>query len=110
MTTRQAFYLLLAVAGLLLTGWHNLQHVQQYGGFDVTVFVRDVFANAASSSIGWDITVACAAFVTWMLHEARRLGMRHAWAYVAATFLVAFAVAFPLFLYMRERQLQRAAP
>ncbi|MFZ5757306.1 MAG: DUF2834 domain-containing protein [Pseudomonadota bacterium] len=108
MPIRQLVYLGLAVAGLVLTGYHNFQHVQEHGGtFSVVVFIDDVFANHASSSIGWDITIACAAFVIWMLHEARRLGMRHVWIYVAVTFLIAFAVAAPLFLFMRERQLAR---
>ena len=32
--------------------------------------------------------------------------MRNWWAYIAVTFLVAFACAFPLFLFMRERRLE----
>lgn len=44
-----------------------------------------------------------------MIIEARRLRMRAWWAYVVATFMIAFACAFPLFLLMREAHLQRAA-
>jgi hypothetical protein len=42
-----------------------------------------------------------------MVVEARRLGMRFAWAYVALGMLVAFACAFPLFLFVREGALTR---
>ena len=45
------------------------------GAFDIMAFIDAAFANHASSSIGWDITIACAAFITWMLHEAKRIGM-----------------------------------
>ena len=84
--------------------------MQEAGSFFVLgAFIDGVFANHASSSIGWDIAIACAAFITWMLAEARRLGMRHAWLYVVLTFGVAFAFAAPLFLYMRERHLARHA-
>src|SRR5690606_13824714 len=41
----------------------------------------------------------------WSFVEARRLGMRTWWLYVAITFVVAFAVAFPLFLLARDRRL-----
>lgn len=109
MAVRPLLYLALAVAGLLLTGYHNFLFAQEHGWtFSLTAFLDGVFANHASSSIGWDITIACAAFIIWMLHEAKQLGMRHAWVYVVLTFTVAFAFAAPLFLYMRERHLARA--
>jgi hypothetical protein len=45
----------------------------------------------------------------WMVREARRLEMRHAWVYVVLVFGVAFAFACPLFLLMRERRLAAVA-
>lgn len=108
MSKRQVIYLMLAVAGLLLTGYHNIMFAQETGSFSVSTFIDGVFANHASSSIGWDITIACIAFVTWMLHEAKRIGMKHVWVYVLLTVTVAFAFAAPLFLYMRDRHLQAA--
>ncbi|MFZ5724505.1 MAG: DUF2834 domain-containing protein [Pseudomonadota bacterium] len=108
MNLRQSAYLAIAVAALLLTGYHNLQFVQAGGGtFSLSAFIDGVFANHASASIGWDITMACLAFVIWMLHEAKRIGMRHVWVYVLVTFLIAFGVAAPLFLFMRDRHLAR---
>lgn len=109
MTPRQFIYLALAIAGLLLTGYHNFMFVQASGGtFSPGAFIDGVFAsNHAAASIGWDITVACIAFVVWLLHEAKRIGMKHGWVYVVLTFCVAFAFAGPLFLFMRERHLAR---
>lgn len=110
MRTREAIYLGLAVAGLCLTWYHNIAFFNEVGSpFAIRAFIEAVFVNHASSSIGWDITIACAAFIVWMLPEAKRLGMPHAWLYVVLTFTVAFAFAAPLFLYMRERQLARLA-
>ena len=106
LTGRQAFYLALAVAGLCLTWYHNLAFMRESGGrFDLAAFVAAAYANHAAASLAWDITIACIAFLAWMLQEARRLGMRHAWAYVVLTFGVAFAFSAPLFLFMRERHL-----
>ena len=111
MTPRQITYLLLSLLGLALTWYHNIAFMQETGGiFALGAFLDGMFANHASSSIGWDITIACTAFIIWLLHEAKRIGMRHAWVYVVLTFTVAFAFAGPLFLFMRDRHLARNNP
>jgi hypothetical protein len=108
MRIREGIYLALAVAGLCLTWYHNIAFFQETGNpFALREFIAGVFANHASASIGWDITIACAAFIVWMLHEARQLGMKHVWIYVVLTFGIAFAFAAPLFLLMRERHIAR---
>lgn len=110
MRAREAIYIALAVAGLCLTWYHNLAFFRETGDpFAIGAFISAVFVNHASASIGWDITIACAAFIVWMLHEAKRIGMSHAWVYVVLTFTIAFAFSAPLFLYMRERHLARTA-
>jgi hypothetical protein len=43
--------------------------------------------------------------MTWMVLEARRLGIRHVWVYVLLSFPIAISVMFPLFLAARERAL-----
>lgn len=106
MPIRQLVYLLLAAVGLCMTWYHNIAFMQETGGiFSLSAFIDGVYANHASSSIGWDITVACIAFLVWMVGEARALGMKRVWVYVLLTFGVAFAFAAPLFLFMRERHL-----
>lgn len=106
MTFRQIAYLVLSLAGLCLTWYHNIAFMQETGGaFALQPFLDGMFANHAAASIGWDITIACTAFIIWLVHEAKRIGMKHAWVYVVLTFGVAFAFAGPLFLFMRERHL-----
>lgn len=105
-TPRQTVYALLAGIGLLGTWTFNLLFLQAHGGIvGPMAFVAGGYANHAASSLTNDLLVGVAAFLVWSFAEARRLGMRRWWAYVAVTFLVAFAVAFPLFLLMRERRL-----
>jgi len=101
MTTRQVVYLLLAAAGLVLPWYHNLHFALDGGGLNS--FVRDAMVNHASSSLSLDVSVAAVTFVVWMWHECRRLAMPGRWLYLMATFGVAVAFAFPLFLFMRER-------
>ena len=99
-------YLLLAVLGLVMTWRYNLQFISEAGGsFSVTDFVAAANVNAAASSLGWDLMVACIAGLTWMFFESRRLGMRFYWLYFIFTFGVAYAFTFPLFLFFRQGKL-----
>ena len=101
MTKRQWLYLILAVAGLILTWYHNIAFALDGGG--LIAFVREGMVNHASSSLTLDVTVAAITFGVWMWHESRRLGMPGRWLYLLATFGIAVAFAFPFFLFMRER-------
>ena len=64
------------------------------------------------SSLGVDLLVVAVAGSILIIVEARRLGMRFGWLYVVLAAVTAFAFTFPLFLAMRERQLEavRAEP
>jgi hypothetical protein len=103
-TPRQWLYAVLAVAGFVGTFVFNLAFVRA-NGFDLGAFVAGGYANPAAGSLTNDLLVALAAFLVWSFVEARRLGMRTWWVYVVITFVVAFAVAFPLFLLARDRRL-----
>ena len=67
------------------------------------------FINSLTGSITTDFLIGTTPVLVWMVVGARRLGMRHWWLYVVATFLLAFAFACPLFLLMREAR-HRMAP
>ena len=107
--SRQWVYGVLALAGFVATSYFNIQFIGEHGGFSVMLFVRESYANAASSSITNDLTVGVVAFVVWLFAESRRLEMPRPWIYVLLTFGVAFAFAFPFFLLMRERRLASLA-
>ena len=100
-------YLLLAGAGLVATWYFNLRFIEESGGvFSVTEFMRAGNANSAASSLANDLAVATLTFVVWSFVEARRLAIRHWWVFLVLTFTIAFALAFPLFLFVRERALR----
>lgn len=106
---RQTGYGLLALLGLFTTWYYNLVFMNESGGFSLTAFMSAWNANAAASSILWDVSVAALTFCVLALAEARRIGMRHAWIYLVLTFSVALGFAFPLFMMMRERRLTAAS-
>ena len=93
-------YLLLAVAGLIGTWWFNVLAIVQ-----LRDFVGDLLTSGpAVSSITVDLLVVALAGSIFVIVEARRLGMRFGWLYVAGAAVTAFAFTFPLFLAMRERR------
>ena len=102
---KQVIYALLAIIGLCVTWYFNLQLMQSPEGFSWGAFLADNYVNAASASITNDLLVVVAVFLFWSFFEARKLGMKHWWLYIPLTFIIAIAVAFPVFLLMRERKL-----
>jgi len=100
------FYGLLAFVGVIVTWTYNLLFIEQHGGFSLTLYLSENYANYASGSISNDILVVVIAFFVWSFLEAKKLGMKHWWVFVPLTFGVAIAFAMPLFLMLRERRLR----
>ena len=104
------FYGLVATVALIATWSQNLAYFQGAagpGGFlgAFMAFIDDTRVNPASRSITVDIALFTLAGSTFMILEARRLGIRFVWAYILLGFLVAISVTFPLFMIARERHL-----
>ncbi|MET0811442.1 MAG: DUF2834 domain-containing protein [Microbacterium sp.] len=98
-------YLVLSIVGLVGTFALNAWTVVI--GRD---YLADIFGSGpAVSSIGADLLVVAVAGAVFIVVEARRLGMKRAWLYIALSVVTAFAFTFPLFLAMRERRLSSRA-
>ena len=107
MSLPRIIYLLLALLGLVTTWYYNLQFIAESGGsFDIGAFLAATSTNAAAQSLSWDLAVACIAGLVWIFFESRRLGMRFFWIYIILAFGIAYAFAFPLFLFMRQGRLE----
>lgn len=105
---RQWIYAGLAVVGLVVTWTFNLRFMLA-NGTSLWSFVQAGYANAAAASLANDVSVAAVTFLVWSFAESRRLGMRHWWRWPLLTCGIALAFAFPLFLLLRERAMQRQA-
>ena len=106
---RSTVYLVLAAIGLVGTAYFNVQWLDGDGDHTIRSFTEAGFANSASSSASTDLLVGFTAASIFIVVEGLRVGMRHAWVYVAVSMITAFAFAFPLFLWQRERHLARVA-
>lgn len=98
-------YLLLAVVGLVWTWSFNVLAITQMADF-----IGDLVSSGpAVSSITVDLLIVAVAGSILIIVEARRIGMRFGWLYIAASGVTAFAFTFPLFLAMRERHRTKRA-
>jgi len=109
MSITRTIYLLLAIVGLVMTWYYNLQFIAESGGsFDVAEFIAAGATNSAAQSLSWDLAIACITGLTWIYFESKRMGLRFFWVYIILAFAVAFAFAFPLFLFVRQGKLEKA--
>ena len=111
---RQVIYAALTVIGFVWTNYYLVQFTIATKGeltpanflnFDIVTFIKQAYANPASSFIGVDVTIAALCAILLIVTEGRRLKMRLWGLYIAAIFLVSFGFGFPLFLFMRELKL-----
>ena len=103
-------YGLIALVAFIGT-WGNILAYLDIGFIGATVlFWKETLVNPASQFITVDVLFLGLAVIVWAVLEARRLGIRGIWIYVAGSLLIAISVAIPLFLIHRERALASAEP
>ena len=106
MSGLRILYLLLAIAGVILPMRYFLAWFAE-NGFDLPGMVDAWHANAASSGLVWDLTVAAVVLCVWMVAEVYQ---RKDWWVLAvcvpATFLVGVSFGFPLYLFLRARPIR----
>ena len=107
MTNREKIYALLAALGLVVPWIFNIRFMLDNPGAGFFAFFQSGMVNAAATSLSFDLAIACITFFVWIPVEARKLGMRNTWLYFVLAIFIAYAFAFPLFLWMRERRIQR---
>jgi len=71
-------------------------------GFDLMAMVDAWHANAASSGLVWDLTIAAIALTIWAISEsASTSNWRGLWA-IPATFCIGVSCGLPLYLFLRR--------
>jgi hypothetical protein len=103
----KTLYLALCIPGTLLPYSQLLPFVRDHG-LDVGLFIDQLFATRIGAFFGWDVIVSSVVLWVLVLTEGRRLTMRHLWAPIVANLAVGVSLGLPLFLWMRERRLERA--
>ena len=100
-------YAALCVAGAVIP-WTQAVPWLATHGINVPLFFRELFANGIAAAFALDIIVSAVVVCAFVLIEAHRIGLRQTWAPIVGTVIVGVCFGLPLFLYMRERHLERA--
>jgi len=102
----KTIYLFLCLLGTVLPYWQFLPWLAENGP-DVRRFFQHLFANRIGAFFGMDVFVSAAALLTFVRAECSRLGLRTSWFPLIAVLTVGVSLGLPLFLYMRELELEQ---
>ena len=102
----KTLYLALCLIGLLLPYSQFVPWVLQHG-LNLPLFARELFANRIAAFFGMDVIVSAVALLVFTRIESTRLGIRRRWLVLIAVLTVGVSLALPLFLYLRELELER---
>jgi len=105
---RKNIYLLLCVLGVALPYCLFLPWVAT-NGLNLSLFLQQLFTNRIGAFFGMDVLVSAVALLFFVRFEDSRLRIPARWLPFIAVLAVGVSLAFPLFLYLRERQLERAS-
>jgi hypothetical protein len=101
-------YLVLCVLGAALPLWQLAPWVAG-NGLDVRLLFRQLFGGRVGAFFGVDVIVSAVVLSVFVWAEGSRVRVRMRWLAIVATLAVGVSLGFPLFLYMRERALERRA-
>ena len=101
-------YLLLCIVGAMLPYWKLLPWLMEHG-LDLSLLCQELFSTRIGAFFGLDVIVSAIVLFVFIFAEGRRIAVPLLWLPVLATLLVGVSLGLPLFLFMRQCQLDRAA-
>lgn len=102
MSPLRMIYLALAIWGAIHPMYYFIQWFQAEG-WSLMAMVDAWHANAASSGLVWDLTIAAIALTVWIIAET---AVRKNWSAliaIPATFCIGVSCGLPLYLFLRTR-------
>jgi hypothetical protein len=102
-------YLLFCLLGAALPYWKLLPWLMDHG-LDLSLLCQELFATRIGAFFGLDVIVSAVVLFVFIATEGRRLALPRLWLPISATLLVGVSLGLPLFLYLRQRQLDAAPP
>jgi hypothetical protein len=102
-------YLILGVVGVALPYWQFIPWLAA-NGLDLKLFATQLFANRISAFFGMDVIVSAVTLLIFVRREKRHLPGIARLLPLIAVVTVGVSLALPLFLYLRERDIETATP
>jgi hypothetical protein len=105
---RKTIYLALCVLGVALPYWQFVPWVAA-NGLNMPLFFQQMAVNHISSMFVMDVLVSAVVLLVFVRSERARLGPVERWLPLVAVLTVGVSLGLPLFLYLRERNLEQDA-
>jgi len=102
----KTLYLTLCLLGFIVPYAEFVPWVAQHG-LNLALFVRELLSTRIGAFFGADVLVSAVALISFTRVEGKRVGIHHRWLVVVAVLAVGVSLALPLFLYLREAELER---
>ncbi|MBW4563700.1 MAG: DUF2834 domain-containing protein [Mojavia pulchra JT2-VF2] len=102
----KVIYLLLCILGTVLPYSQFMPFLLE-NSLDIQLFFEQLFANRISGFFGMDVIVSSLVLWVFVFREGKRLKMQNLWIYIASNLLVGVSLGLPLFLLMRQYQLEQ---
>ena len=99
-------YLILCVLGFVIPYSQFVPWLLEHG-FNLGLFVRELFANRISMFFSMDVIVSAIVLIWFIQSEGKRLRVRLLWLPTIGTLTVGVSLGFPLFLFLRQVTLDR---
>ncbi len=99
-------YLFLCIIGFILP-YSQIIPLLIEGNFGIQFIINQLFINRVSTLFAFDLFVTATVFIIFALYEGVKLKIKHLWIPFIATILVGASLGFPLFLYLREINLEK---
>lgn len=100
MSVLRMLYLALAIWGAVHPMYYFLSWFGE-NGFDLGGMIAAWHANAATSGLVWDLTIAAVALTLWILAEVAVRRNVLALIAIPATFCIGVSCGLPLYLFLR---------
>ena len=101
----RATFLILCVLGTLLPLSQFIPWVIE-NGLDVPLFFQELYSTKIGGFFGMDVIVSAVVLFVFIFAEGKRLRIEKLWFPVLATLCVGVSLGLPLFLYMRQVQIE----
>jgi hypothetical protein len=92
------------MVGAILPYWKFIPWVIEHG-LNLSLLCQELFATRIGAFFGLDVIVSAIVLFVFIVTERRRLVIAHSWLPIVATLLVGVSLGLPLFLYLRQLQL-----
>jgi hypothetical protein len=79
-------------------------------GLNVALLCQELFATRIGAFFGFDVFVSALVLILFITTEGRRMALPLVWLPIVATLVVGVSLGLPLFLFLRQRQLDANAP